>query len=771
MSLRVEIGSIPSTMRPEAWQQGLNSIGLCTGNDGPLVANGGLAVLPSSSGAFLAQIFGDAQTLVPHRDKGDDHILLFMISRGTANLVTDKETAPVSDTDLLLLSRESRWRIDGHGDFEAILFGVPRARIQTRVGRSRIVYPLVLAETASAAAARAALQSLGGHLDRVDQADLNAAESALIELVVSAMLSETMAKSGPMTRVQAAHFRRVANTIESKLCVPSLSIGDIARQEKLSPRYIQRLFELRNESFSDHVRRQRLERSRTDLIDPNHADESVADIAWRWGFRNQAHFSRSFSMTFGITPSAIRPHLNSSSAGHARRGTPPKRSPAPRAEIRQSSPTDRQSWPNQPADIERAYLPVNSKTVHWGYLSKSLPPVLHVPPGAIITVETLTQHAGDDAERMIQGDPGAEDVFHWTPDFKAVNRRGAGPLDGSIFGRGAGEGFGVHICTGPIFVTGAEPGDFLEVEILKIRPRPSANAACRGKAYASNVSAWWGFQYNDLLDRRGKRETVTIYEIDLDDPSYARPLYSYEWTPQTDPFGVAHRTIDYPGVVVDPASIRSNNNVLQGVRIPARPHFGFVAVAPRERGLVNSIPPSLFGGNLDNWRLGEGSRIYLPVAIPGALLSIGDGHFAQGDAEINGTGLECSLTAEIRVRLHKAGPALPQFLRGLNTPLIETERDWIIQAFSYQNYLRELGRHAQSDVYARSTIDLALRSAFRQARRFLMDAFDLSEDKSLSVMSLAADFGITQIADGNLGVHATIPKAVFDQRLDARSAC
>ena len=49
-----------------------------------------------------------------------------------------------------------------------------------------------------------------------------------------------------------------------------------------------------------------------------------------------------------------------------------------------------------------------------------------------------------------------------------------------------------------------------------------------------------------------------------------------------------------------------------------------------------------------------GSRIFLPVAIPGALLSLGDGHFAQGDAEINGTGLECSLTAEIRVRLHKA---------------------------------------------------------------------------------------------------------------------
>jgi acetamidase/formamidase/AraC-like DNA-binding protein len=764
MSLRVETSSIPSTMRPNAWQQGLNSIGLC-GDDGEFAAaDGNLAILPSSSGAYLAQIAGGAQGLMPQRDKGDGHVVFFTVNQGSASLTTDKGIVPISNAELLVLTRESHWRIDWRCDFEAIFFGVPRSRIQTRLGRSRIDYPLVLAETASAAAARAALQSLGGHLDHIGQADLNASESALVELVVSAMLSETKSKFGPMTHVQAAHFRRILAAIDTKLSCPSLCIGDVARQERLSLRYVQRLFELRNESFSDYVRRQRLEGSRTDLIDPNHSDESVSDIAWRWGFRNQAHFSRSFSVAFGVPPSATRPHSRSQRPDHPHRGTPPKRAAASSVEIDPSSVRiDGQSWPSDATDIERAYLPVNSQTVHWGYLSETIPPVLHVKPGAVVTVETLTQHAGDDVERMILGDPAAEAVFQWTSAFKAVNRRGAGPLDASIFGRGAGEGFGVHICTGPIFVIGAEPGDFLEVEFLSVRPRPCGNPAHRGRAYASNVSAWWGFQYNDLLDRRGKRETVTIYEIDLDDPSYARPLYSYEWTTQTDPFGVQHRTIDYPGVMVDPSSITAKT-ASRGVRIPARPHFGFVAVAPRERGLVDSIPPSIFGGNLDNWRLGEGARIYLPVAVAGALLSIGDGHFAQGDAEINGTGLECSLTAEIRVRLHKAGDSLPKFLRGLNTPLIETESDWIIQAFSYQNYLRELGRHAQSDVYARSTIDMALRSAFRQARRFLMDAFDLTEDEALSVMSLASDFGVTQTADGNLGVHATIPKVVFSQR-------
>ena len=765
MTIRIEIDSIPSAMRPDVWQQKLNSLGLCGIVERSDTSNGTIAIVPSTSGACLARIAGGPQSLFPARENRDGPILLLVVDQGNARLYGDKDSRQIVNAGLLVLSLDSNWRIEWQSNFEATLFSLPRSRIQTRVGRSRVDYPLPLAETASALAARSVLQSIAERIDDIEQADLSAAEGALVELVVSAILSDLKTKSGSMTRVQAAHFRRLAAAIDGKLSSSTLCIGDIAKQERLSLRYVQRLFELRNESFSDYVRRQRLERSRADLIDPNHAGESIADIAWRWGFRDQAHFSRSFSVTFGTTPSSIRPQLKSGAPDHRHRGIPPNRTSTggASADVSTAGAVDQQSR-SGPAGVQQACLPVNAGTVHWGYLSESIAPVLSVQPGTIVTVETLTQHAGDDVERMISGDPGAESVFAWTRDFKAVNRRGAGPLDASIFGRGAGEGFGVHICTGPIFVAGAEPGDYVEVDILSIRPRPSSNPAHRGKAFASNVSAWWGFQYHDLLDRKDKRETVTIYEIDLADPSYAQPLYSYEWTPQMDPFGVRHHTIDYPGVVVDPRSIRSVSDVLRGVRIPARPHFGFVAVAPPGPGLVDSIPPSTFGGNLDNWRLGAGSRIYLPVAVAGALLSIGDGHFAQGDAEINGTGLECSLTAEICIRLHKAGPQLPRFVRGLNTPLIETEAHWVIQGFSYQNYLRELGRRAQSEVYARSTIDLALRNAFRQTRRFLMDAFDLGEDEALSLMSLAVDFGVTQTADGNLGVHAAIPKAVFAQR-------
>ena len=109
------------------------------------------------------------------------------------------------------------------------------------------------------------------------------------------------------------------------------------------------------------------------------------------------------------------------------------------------------------------YLPATADTVHWGYFSKLLKPAVEVDSGDYVTIEALTHHANDDAERMIKGDPGAESVYLWTKDQKAVNRRGAGPLDGKLMGRGAGEGFGVHICTGPVYVRNAEPGDILEV--------------------------------------------------------------------------------------------------------------------------------------------------------------------------------------------------------------------------------------------------------------------------------------------------------------------
>ena len=408
------------------------------------------------------------------------------------------------------------------------------------------------------------------------------------------------------------------------------------------------------------------------------------------------------------------------------------------------------------------YLPANDKTVHWGYFSKSLAPRLVIHSGDLVTVETLTHHAGDDLDRMVKGDPGAESVYHWTADEKNVKRRGAGPLDASVYGRGGGEGFGVHILTGPIYVCGAALGDIVEVRILNVQPRPSGNPKYRGKSFGSNAAAWWGYHYQDLIEEPKPREVITIYEVDTaGNKNWAKAVYSFRWVPQVDPFGVVHEIIDYPGVPVDHSLVTEQHGVLKGVRVPIRPHFGVIGLAPDEADIVDSIPPSSFGGNIDDWRIGKNATMYYPVAVDGGLLSLGDSHAAQGDSELAGTAIEMSLTGIIQIAVHKQENLPGTDLEALYYPLLETPDAWVVHGFSYADYLVELGDKAQQEIYNQSSVDKAMRDAFRKMRHFLMTTRGLSEDEAISLMSVAVDFGITQVVDGNWGVHATINKAVF----------
>src|SRR5215475_10422751 len=87
-----------------------------------------------------------------------------------------------------------------------------------------------------------------------------------------------------------------------------------------------------------------------------------------------------------------------------------------------------------PGTTNHYHVPATDKTVHWGYFSKLLKPVVEVESGDFVTLEVLTHHANDDASRMIAGDPGAESVFFWDGQRKGVDRRGAGPMNPTLFG-------------------------------------------------------------------------------------------------------------------------------------------------------------------------------------------------------------------------------------------------------------------------------------------------------------------------------------------------
>ena len=224
---------------------------------------------------------------------------------------------------------------------------------------------------------------------------------------------------------------------------------------------------------------------------------------------------------------------------------------------------------------------------------------------------------------------------------------------------------------------------------------------------------------------------------------------------------MVRKTAGAPAVPVDHSLVQEARGILKNVRVPIRPHFGVLGLAPVEADIVDSIPPSYVGGNIDDWRIGKGATMYYPVAVKGGLLSAGDSHASQGDSELCGTAIECSLTGTFQLIVHKKDRLAGTALAGLDYPLLETQDEWVLHGFSYPNYLADLGPDAQSKIYEKSSVDLAMRDAFRKMRRFLMTTKGLTEDEAISLMSVAVDFGVTQVVDGNWGVHAIIKKSLF----------
>jgi acetamidase/formamidase len=422
----------------------------------------------------------------------------------------------------------------------------------------------------------------------------------------------------------------------------------------------------------------------------------------------------------------------------------------------------RAAW-KAPAKAKHWYVPASNQTVHWGYFSKNLKPIVEAASGDFLTLECLTHAAGDDPDRMIAGDPGVESVYRWTKDHKAVKRRGAGAMDAP---NGHGAGLGVHILTGPIAVKGAEPGDVLEVRILDMVPRPSGNPRHKKKTFGANTAANWGYHYHDLIEDPKPREVVTIYRVEGRGASgWAEAVYNYRWGPVTDADGITHTVYDYPGLLVDPKTITPRKTVLKGVRVPLRPHFGVMGLAPAEVDMMGTVPPHYAGGNVDDWRIGKGATMYYPVSVPGALLSVGDPHAAQGDSELCGTAIESSWTGRFQVILHKAARiASTSPLAALDGPLLETKDEWVVHGFSYPRFLTQLGPDAQTEIAKKSSVDLALRDAFRKMRGFLMRTQKLTEDEAISLISVAVDFGVTQVVDANWGVHASLKKKLFAAR-------
>ena len=268
---------------------------------------------------------------------------------------------------------------------------------------------------------------------------------------------------------------------------------------------------------------------------------------------------------------------------------------------------------------------------------------------------------------------------------------------------------GVHLMTGPIRVEGAKAGDILEVRYLQMTPR---------LRYGSNLAANWGHLYREF----GERERVTIYRLD-EASQTAHAAFAY----------------DFPGKYLVPGTVTQERDccrepALEGVRVPVRPHLGTAGVAPDAVGRVSTIPPGSHGGNIDNWRIGAGAIMFYPVQVDGALFSIGDPHISQGDGEISGTAIEASLDVTFQLFLRR------DF--SFPSPLLQTPEHWMTHGFD-------------------EDLNQAMRNASLEMLRLLTEHRGLSRNDAYSLMSVAADFAVTQVVDGRQGVHARICRAVF----------
>lgn len=765
--LRFTTNAYPREQRHDAWRFALQrvSIELAVANDD---VYGELVSFTSGQRIQFARVAGTPQSFVIDFTQEAACFWLVLLLEGRLTATQGETIIEVNEGDVIYGGGASRTVLTLSSDHRLLVVKAPQSLPALK---SRTPLPvginIMSGESATGRLLSGMLRAVADTIIEVNDDQMRPIELALPEFISTTLLDAAPAKSlGGAAGGRAAILDRVFQSIEMRLSDPDFTIHQVASEHGISTRYLQKLFEAYGESFGQFVKLRRLERCRLDLGSPLHAQRSISEILFQWGFNDSASFSRAFRERYGVSPREYRKNPESLIA---RSETPSRGRPASLREIRtevatEVSPTlDALAEPRDgPQDVRHHFLPVRPDTIHWGYFSRALKPVIEVRSGDYVTVETLTHHSNDDAERMVEGDAGAEAIFHWTAEGKTVERRGAGPFDASALGRGPGEGFGVHICTGPIAIEGAQPGDVVEVRILDIATRPSANPRFAGRSFGSNAAAYWGFHYNDLLTEPKPREVVTIFEIESDPgrSTCAHAVYNYRWTPQTDPSGVVHDRIDYPGIPVDPTTIDKNFDVLRDIEIPIRPHFGVIALAPAHSELIDSVPPANFGGNMDNWRLGAGASLYLPVAVPGGLLSLGDPHASQGDSELCGTAIECSMTAVIQVILHPAKTSRP-FIRNLDYPVIETATEWVILGFSHPDYLKEFGTAAQSEVYKKSSIDLAMRDCFRKARRFLMTIRNLSEDEAITLLSVGVDFGISQVANGNWGVHAIIRKALF----------
>jgi len=322
-------------------------------------------------------------------------------------------------------------------------------------------------------------------------------------------------------------------------------------------------------------------------------------------------------------------------------------------------------------------LKATPDNVQWGWYDVKERPRLLIHSGDTVSIETLSHSLG-------QIKPGVE-------------------MDEIVRLRRENDGGGPHSITGPIYVEGAEPGDTLEIEILKIVPKRDAfNFNLPGK----------DFPTVGLLAGEFPDGFVRYYKLDL----------------------AKMQTEFKPGIVIDLKPFPGTFAV--GVD-PNEPAAKAGPPIKDAQGRTSTLRPWKNGSNMDLNELQVGSKLYLPVFIQGGLIWTGDSHCRQGNGEVNLTALECAYD-DFEIR--------PVVRKDLKTdwPWAETKTHWI-----FMGYDEDLGQ--------------AMKIAVEQTVAWLSTQriVPMSREEAYALTSIVGDCRVTQVVDIRKGVHCMIPKSVF----------
>ncbi len=322
-------------------------------------------------------------------------------------------------------------------------------------------------------------------------------------------------------------------------------------------------------------------------------------------------------------------------------------------------------------------LPATPGNVQWGWYDINEPPKLTIRSGDTVSIETLSHSLG-------QIKPGVE-------------------MDEIVKLRKQNVGGGPHSITGPIFVEGAEPGDTLEIRILKIIPKADAfNFNIPGKEFPTV----------GILASEFPEGFVRYYKLDLN-----------------------KMTTEFkPGIVVDLKPFPGTFAV--GVD-PNEPEAKAGPPIKDAKGRTSTLRPWKNGSNMDVNELQAGATLYLPVFQKGGLIWTGDSHCRQGNGEVNLTALECAYQ-EFEIQ--------PIVRKDLKTewPRAETKTDWIFMAFD-------------------EDLNQAMKIAVEQTVNWLagQNIVPMSREEAYALTSIVGDCRVSQVVDIRKGVHCMIPKAVF----------